>query len=261
MNSRQRQRALDISESYYLLLELCYTEPIVQQCFNIIENVCLAHGIAMTGKKPTPNFQRHMDVYYLPFLRSAIRAMHTYGFVPWRLMTMESGDKIPEVLPPGTFRWTVELPNEENKKFATSYHDAMLVYVVRICPGSRQTEDIHLTQWVQPNNVCENSVLYATVPSPMSGIVESYKYMVAAAKRQAHADSWNCTARVVVTNEPKEYAHEQHRKELFGTFNQHIDEFGRLHPFKASNPSDTLDELFYSRWALSQSARISRRSA
>lgn len=229
------------------MLELCCNEPVVQQVFSIVENVCLAHGIAMTGKKPTPNFQRHMDLYYLPFLRTAIRAMHMYGFVPWRVMKLDSGDHIPEVLPPGTFRWSVELPNDENKKFATALHDAMLVYVVRIVPGSKQEEKIHLTQWVPPHNVCENSVMYATVPSPMSGIIESYKYMVAAAKRQAHADAWNCTARVIVSNEPKEYAHDQNRRELFGTFHQHIDEYGRLHPFKPSSPAETLDEVFYTR--------------
>jgi len=89
--------------------------------------------------------------------------------------------------------------------------------------------------------------MYATVPSPMSGIVESYKYMVAAAKRQAHADAWNCTARVIVSNEPKEYAHDQHRRELFGTFHQHVDEYGRLHPFKPTNPADKLDDMFGSR--------------
>ena len=34
---------------------------------------------------------------------------------------------------------------------------------------------------------------------------------------KAHADAWNCTARIVVTNEPKEFAHDQQRRELFNT--------------------------------------------
>lgn len=240
----QRQRAFDISESYFLLLELCCTEPIVQQCFGIVENICLSHGLSIKGKTPTKNFQQHVDEHFIPFLKMSIRAMHMYGFVPWRLKRLASGDKIPEVLPPGTFRWTVEMPNDSNTK---TDRDAILVYAVYMNNGCRQVEDIHVTSWVPPNNICENSIMYATVPSPMAGIIESYKYLVAASKRQAHADAWNCTARVVVTHDPKDHSHDQHRRELFGTFHQHIDEYGRLNPFKPTNPSDKLDDIFYTR--------------
>lgn len=251
---RQRRRALDISESYYLLLELCCTEPLIQQCFSVIENVCLAHGVNMSGKRPTPNFQHHMDLHYVPFLKGAIRAMHMYGFVPWRLMKLESGDMVPEVLPAGSFRWTIEPPAKSdrdvgsNQRFTSNYPDAMLVYVVRLNPGARQEENITVTQWLPPNyNVCENSVMYATVPSPMAYIIQSYKNIQAATQRQAHADAWNCTARIIVANEPKEFAHDQHRRELFGTFNQHIDEYGRLQATKPLNPSDKIDDMFYAR--------------
>jgi len=245
---RQRQIALDISESYYLLLELCCCEPIIQQCFTVIENVCLAHGVTMSGKRPTPNFQTFIDRYYVPFLRGAIRAMHMYGFVPWRVMRLPSGDKVPELLPAGSFRWSIETPTAaDGQKHMADLPDATLVYVVRLNPGARQEEHVHVTQWQSPNaNVCENSVMYATVPSPMSYIIESYKNIRAAAKRQAHADAWNCTARVIVSNEPKEFAHDQHRRELFGTFGQHIDEYGRLHAVKPTSNTDKLEDLFYS---------------
>ena len=237
--SRQKQRYLDISESYYLLLELCCCEPIIQQAFSIIENVCLAHGVTMAGKKPTANFQQFIDMHYVPFLRNAIRAMHMYGFVPWRIMRLESGDKVPEVLPPGTFRWTVETSKD---------NDAMLSYRVKLNPGAKAEENIFVRPYTSPNYlVSETSVMYATVSSPMSYVIESYKNMQAALKRQAHADAWNCTARVIVSNEPKEFAHEQHRKELFGTFHQHIDEFGRFQPNKPATQSDKIEEVFFDR--------------
>jgi hypothetical protein len=242
--SRGVLRQYDINESYYLLLELCNNEPLVQQCFSIIDNICLSHGISMSGKKPTTGFQRHMDQYYIPFLRTAIKAMHTYGFVPWRLMKLNSGDLIPEVLPPMTFRWTVEMPNEENSKYCKNYKDSMLIYVVKVVPGARQEEEIFVTQWIPPNNVSENSLLYATVPSPMSGIIESYKNLISAQKRQSHADAWNCTARIVVGNDPKEFVHDQHRRELFETFHKHIDEFGRLQPFRSNPDVDKLHDTF-----------------
>ena len=237
--SRQKQRYLDISESYYLLLELCCCEPIIQQAFSIIENVCLAHGVTMAGKKSTANFQQFIDMHYVPFLRNSIRAMHMYGFVPWRIMRLESGDKVPEVLPPGTFRWTVETSKD---------NDAMLSYKVKLNPGARAEEHIFVRAYASPNYlVSETSVMYATVSSPMSYVIESYKNMQAALKRQAHADAWNCTARVIVSNEPKEFAHEQHRKELFGTFSQHIDEFGRFQPNKPVTQSEKIEEVFFDR--------------
>ena len=244
---RGRRRQLDMDESYYLLLELCCNEPIIQQCFNVLENICLAHGISMTGKKPTPRFQRHIDMHYVPFLRGAIRAMHMYGFVPWRVMTLDSGDKIPEILPPGSFRWTIEPPSKEKKDtyFTSKFKDAMLCYVVRLNAGAKQEEHVHITQWTPPNsNVCERSVMYATVPSPISYVIESYKQMQSALQRQSHADAWNCTARVIVSNEPKEFAHDQHRREIFTTFHQHLDQFGKLNPHKPSTTEDKVGELF-----------------
>jgi len=199
----------------------------------------------MRGKKPTPEFQKHLDLHYMPFLKAAIRAMHYYGFVPWRLMKLPSGDMIPEVLPPYSFRWSVERPNEDNIKMCPNNADALLTYVVRMVPGYRQELDVRITQWLPPHNVCENSILYATVPSPMSGIIETYKNLISAQKRQSHADAWNCTARIIVGNDPKEFAHDQHRREMFQTFHKHVDEFGRLQPLPVVNENHALEDLFY----------------
>ena len=172
-----RQRSLDISESYYLLLELICTEPIIQQTFSIIDSVCLSHGVKITGPvETTPDFQRHLDMHWMPFLRAAVRAMHAYGFVPWRLMTLEKGDKVPEVLPAGTFRWTTEV---------SKHNDAMLSYAVQLNPGTRPEPNIRITPFMQPNfMVTERSTMYATVSSPMSSAIESFKNLQAAIKRQ-----------------------------------------------------------------------------
>jgi hypothetical protein len=237
MASRQRQRAADIAESYYLLLELCCCEPIINQAFTIIDSVCLSHGVTASAKGQglTDDFQSHVDRHWTPFLKGAIRAMHALGFVPWRVMRLPPGDRVPEVLPFGTFRWTVEV-SEKN--------DAMLSYRVQLNPGARAEENVRVTAFVAPNYmVSENSIMYATVSSPMSYVIESYKNLQGALKRQAHADAWNCTARVVVANDPKEFSHDQHRKELFGTLGlgTGIDE-----PRPGTQPS-RVDEIFYER--------------
>lgn len=208
MPSRSRMRYNDINESYYVLMELACCEPVLQQCFHILEDICLAHGVKIKGAKP--DFQRFIDTHWIPFFRDALRAMHIYGFVPYRLKRLKSGDKVPQVLPPGTFRWNV-ISDEKS--------DDILSYKITLMPGLPDIDPILIHNWTQPNySVSENSILYATVSSPMSYVIESYKMLQDALKRQAHADAWNCTARLAIANEPKDLSHDAHRRELFNTF-------------------------------------------
>ena len=58
---------------------------------------------------PNLSTQDHIDEFYAPFCKSAIRAFFTYGFVPWRLRKISKGDMVPEVIPPGLFEWHTEL--------------------------------------------------------------------------------------------------------------------------------------------------------
>lgn len=240
---RGRLRAQDVNESYYLLLELCCGEPILRQAFSIIENVCLSHGVtaAEGGRTVSGEFQTHLNAHWVPFLASAIHAMHVYGFVPWRVRRLDdrSGARVPEVLPPGTFRWTVEVPKPEES-------DAMLRYKVDLNPGQRDEKNIRITEWVRPNYmVNESSIMYATVPSPMAYVIESYKHMQAAIKRQAHADAWNCTARITVSHEPKEFQHDQHRREVVGVMGDAMPERGGFGMDQQTSllPFDTSQEL------------------
>ena len=229
---RKRNRAMDVSESYYLLLELCCCEPTIQHCFSIIDNTCLAHGVTLKGS--SPEFQHHIDHHWVPFLSAAIRAMHMYGFVPWRLKTLKSKDKVPEVLPPGTFTWACEVSKD---------NDSMLSYRVTLSPGARFEESVQVSEWVPPNyNVNQNSVMYATVASPMAYAIESYKHLQSAIKRQNHADAWNCTAHVAVAHDPKEFQHDQHRRELLQTFDVNPG------PFQSKAPdanATRIEDIFY----------------
>ena len=115
--SRQNSRIQDIAESQWLLLELVTTEPTLLQCFKVIEATCLSQGVfcQVNGDETTEQFQRFLDDYYLPFCKTAIVAMYTYGFVPWRLRRIGRGDHVPEVLPPGTFTWYTEVGPEEQR--------------------------------------------------------------------------------------------------------------------------------------------------
>jgi hypothetical protein len=247
--ARQGSRLRDIAESQGLLLELVTTEPTILQCFRIIESTCLSQGIfcRIQGEEVSPRFQRFLDDHYVPFCKAAVRAMFTYGFVPWRTRRLGRGDEIPEVLPPGTFSWHTEVGPEEQERAPSRFYqqtrkrakrgepnathlaeagddDSRLV-VYRLTPtaGGIREEDVEIYITHPPAlDVTVNSSLFATVPSPLAYLLSDYKNLREAQKRRSHADAWNTTARLVSTFRPNlrvednptqylmDFAHEEH---------------------------------------------------
>lgn len=46
-----------------------------------------------------------------------MRTFYVLGFVPWHVRRLEStGDLVPEVIPLGTFTWSVELRKEKERR-------------------------------------------------------------------------------------------------------------------------------------------------
>ena len=235
--ARQNSRMRDIQESQGLLLELVTSEPTILQCFKIIESTCLSQGIfcRLQGAEVSQPFQRFLDDHYLPFCKTAIRAMFTYGFVPWRTRTLGKGDVIPEVLSAGTFSWHTEVGPDEQSKAPHGHHgqsssrgntmagkrrrkgepqnpqlstpddddSRLVIYRVTPSAGGVREEDVFVYISTPPAlDVSANSSLYATVPSPLSYLLTDYKNLREAQKRRSHADAWNTTARIVSTFKP-----------------------------------------------------------
>lgn len=211
MGARQR----DISESYQLLLELVTSEPVLQQCFKVIESTCLSQGVycRVDGVEVTEKFQQHLDEHYVPFLKSAIRAFFTYGFVPYRVRKISRGDRVPEVLPAGTFTWHTELSPAEQNRFSykprgrprrSDDDTRMVVYRVTPRAGGWKEDDIAIYVFKDPAlDVTTDSMIYATVPSPLAHVLTDYKNLRQAQMRRSHADAWNTTAKIISTFDPK----------------------------------------------------------
>ena len=214
---RNNHRAADIAESQALLLELGSSEPTLQQCFKIIESTCLSQGIdcRVRGAECSARFGKHLDMHYVPFLKEALRAMVVFGFVPWRLRKLRSGDQVPEVLPGGTFDWHTEVgPTQERdrqygynrkRKQPRGDDDDTRLVVYRVLPttGDVKEEDVRVYTSTPPAyNVSVNSVLCATVPSPLAHILTDYKNLRNAQIRRSYADAWNTTAHIVCTFRP-----------------------------------------------------------
>jgi hypothetical protein len=191
------------------------TEPTVLQCFNIIESTCLSQGLfcQLQGEDVSRAFHRFLDRYYLPFCKAAIRAMFIYGFVPWRVRKLPSGDEIPEVLPPGTFSWCTEVGSDDPRSGKTGLgkrrrekntdDSRLVVYRVTPTAGGVREEDVQIYMSSPPGlDISVNSNLYATVHSPMAYLLTDYKNLREAQKRRSHADAWNTTARIVSTFKP-----------------------------------------------------------
>ena len=230
MQVRQQHRAQDLAESQSLLLELGTSEPTLQQCFKIIESTCISQGIfcSIDGAECTPDFQKHINMYYIPFIKDALRAMIIFGFVPWRLRRIMSGDRVPEVLPPGTFDWHTEVGpvqpgdngqnqsssrydprrngrNGRKRKWQMDHDDDTRLVVYRVTPtvsGVRE-EDVHIYMSTNPSlDVNVNSIMTSTVPSPLAHILTDYKNLRNAQLRRSYADAWNTTAHIISTFRP-----------------------------------------------------------
>jgi hypothetical protein len=217
--ARWNSRLRDIAESQGLLLELVTSEPTLNQCFKIIESTCLSQGIhcRVDNAEVSEAFQRHIDEFYVPFCKAAIRAFFTYGFVPWRARRISKGDEVPEVIPPGTFSWHTELGPVEQGRIPPRYGERrpvkmrysdddtrMVIYRVTPNAGGWKEADIGLYIFQPPAlDISMNSQLHATVPSPLSHILVDYKNLRQAQIRRSNADAWNTTAKIISTFEPK----------------------------------------------------------
>ena len=210
---QNQKRAQDLAESHHLLLELLASEPFMQECLQMIENICLSREIDFTvggggsrSNAPSAEFKAFVNRYYPQFLKNAIRQAHGLGFVVWCVRRLPSGDKVPEVLPLGTFTWSVEM--DPTNRGTLRYR---IQLVVKDVP-------FHVTEWIQPSfNVTEGSILHATVQTPLAHLIEEYRILRDTIRRYHHADAWNTTARIVVSSEPKQFNHEASQKEVFDT--------------------------------------------
>lgn len=203
---RNGMRMRDISESKHLLWELVTHEPTVLQCFNIVESTCMAQGLfcKIDGEPCGEDFQRFVDRHYIPFCRQAIRSFFTYGFVPWVVRTLDDGDEIPEVLSNGTFHWYTEIPSKEPRAVRQQRDSGFVSYRVQItAPLEVKDHDVNVYVHTPPAlDISVNSMLYATVPSPLSHVLIDYKNMRQAQIRRSHADAWNTTAKLICTFKP-----------------------------------------------------------
>jgi hypothetical protein len=206
---RLEQREQDFEESYYLLLELCQRNPSICKCFHIIEAQVL-HGnmsVYEKGKPVDEKFSRFLNSYYHDFARQALRAMFMYGFIPWRTRKLNSGDLVPEVLPPGTFTWHVAPAKAIPRELLHLQADPsrMLLYQVKMCDACNDVKpkDIHVYEYIPASWEVDKRSFYSSQSTPLSHIVSDFKKLQHALRNRAQADLWNSQAHIITKQSTK----------------------------------------------------------
>ncbi|KAJ1465986.1 hypothetical protein T484DRAFT_1757008 [Baffinella frigidus] len=165
--------------------------------------------LLVDGQPAAPAFMQFTREHYIPFCRDAIKAMFTYGFVPWHFRSIRSGDVVPEVLPAGTFTWSIIQNNATNKE--CDYGDdasKALLYDIKLIHAGHSTKraDIFIFEVTQPTwNISQGSQLRSCYPSPLSHVVADYKNMRTAMINRAHADAWNTQAHIITKQQSKTF--------------------------------------------------------
>ena len=205
--TRDWERQLHLAESMQLVLELGTLDPLVQQCCQVLQSTSLSQDInvVIEGEDCSPQFKEFINNHYKQACLEAIQAVYIYGFIPWRIRTLKDGNKVPEVLPAGTFTWGVV----SNRSEAINHVDTsrLLRYEVRCKDVDLKDTSVYVFNFTEPTlNVASSSNIYASICSPMAHIIPEYKAFREAQIRRSHADKWNTTARIVTGYNPSRSA-------------------------------------------------------
>lgn len=94
----------------------------------------------------------------------------------------------------------------------------LLRYRIMVLTGNIKENEIYVYEFVQPTfNVSRNSRFYATVSSPMAGLIHEYRDLREARARRSMADAWNTRAHVVCSLKDSKIPTDQPRENFLAT--------------------------------------------
>lgn len=76
-------------------------------------------------------------------------------------------------------------------------------YKVHMKDGGLLDEEVYIYDFIPAKfDICTNSMLYATVVSPLAHLIVDYKNLRQAQIRRSHADAWNTQSHLITTFKP-----------------------------------------------------------
>lgn len=197
-----------ISTDYIrLITKMIYDEPSVMGSIAMLQSCCLRQGIVLRwgNTPPTPSFHAHIQKHFLPFCREAILSCLAVGFVPFRLRR-EGNLVIPEVLPLGTYTWSVtrneQRQSSDKKRKAAEWHPSQIVSnppLLKYEVNCSYCEDqIHVFNYITPQATL-------TCFSPLSGLIFHYNTLLSLRELAQRAEIWNARPNIVLEEQEKTF--------------------------------------------------------
>jgi hypothetical protein len=113
MAQRLYAHLLGSSEEHDIGLNTIVTrEPMLQYIIDFLNNLCLKNGvrISVAQSKPDTSFNDFFEQYFVSILPNVLRYKMYCGFIPWVVAKHpKTGDRIPVILPIGSFSWSTEM--------------------------------------------------------------------------------------------------------------------------------------------------------
>jgi hypothetical protein len=180
---------------------MTHDEPTVQGAIRLIQGACLAGGMQLKygHTPPTPRFAQHLRRHYLPFCRDVIASFLTVGFAPYRIRVTETGARVPELLPLGSYTWFIarnmnnigqwggENANTNNKHLPFLRYEINSMYC---------SDPIHVHTFSPP----PSSFLCS---SPLSSLLSVYEHLRTKRECCQRADRFNCNPSIVMEQHTK----------------------------------------------------------
>jgi hypothetical protein len=234
MAARANPRAVPSPPEYANTLALLVDrEPMLQYGIDLLNSLCLGEGvkISVLFQKPSAEFQSFFNEYFVSSLRNIVKYKLYCGFLPFCLRKVPgSGDKIPVVLPLGSFVWSVRVKegvrknnttrNAEESRNKNYDHGSLCEYFVT-ATGTLdvKSEEIWVVNLLEPTLIDHSPQSGIVQLSPLFLTVKRYIELETARQRLSYADDWNTTARLFTVKRPPQVLNERAGKDEvpFGT--------------------------------------------
>ena len=132
------------------------TDPCIQSCFKRLLNVIMTEPCTVKERNQAikPELNKKLMTFWRRFVYDAMKMAFVCGFVPFYTV-MHQDFKIPMVLAPGTFSWTVEVVGKEVKRRKFELPDKCTRFVIQLHNTTVQEKDVVIVNFGTP--ICCNN--------------------------------------------------------------------------------------------------------
>lgn len=168
-----------------ILAHTIYTEnAYAYACIERLSASVVRKGLrAFRGESPsTPDFDRILEQYYVPFCRDVVREILVYGVVSWDTADVEGDMRVPFVVPGHTVRYSYEYPKKSMHAVMSGVH------------GATGAEIAYVSVWETPDFAAR------TVCSAMTRCVQMHRFESQLMTNALEADRKIARAPLVLEN-------------------------------------------------------------